>query len=240
MRRDNPPRLPPGSLSPRTPRPPPGFEHHQPLQNTLPPQDPNQHPTVAQQAAFEHHRRQTRSIAYEALIASNSAPGAANIPRPSPPGPLPSASNNSLLHPTAGVNGVDSGVNSPTTPAPYIPPAPTQGPSSPTFSDDSACSPLSQPRSSPFGLSSTVPQATTASAGIPQADGAHSADPIPSAVNPGTAVHSEATANQATTQTSADPIAQAVPAPDPTGFSNLSINDTASTNPASGSNNTSQ
>ena len=109
MRRNNRPSLPPGSLPPRSSQPPPGLPLPQQGPNTLPPQAPSQQPTITQQAAFDHHRRQTRTIAYEALVARNSAPEAATIPRPSPPGPLPLASNHSLPPPGLGLNGVASG-----------------------------------------------------------------------------------------------------------------------------------
>ncbi|KAK0108660.1 hypothetical protein ONS95_003452 [Cadophora gregata] len=235
MRRDNRPRLPPGTL-PRRTSAPPGLQHQQHNTLPLPPQNPTQPPTEAQQAAFDQHRRQARLTAYDALIASNPSPGAANIPRPSPPGLLPSSSNNSLLPPTAGVNGVASGVNSPTSPAP--PPTLAEPQSSPTFSESSACSPFSRPRNSPFGISSAVPQAPRAPTGIPQADGAYPPEPIQSAVNP-TATVQQAPVNQGTAPAPAESLAQAVPAPDPTGFANLSINDIAPASPAPESNNNS-
>ncbi|KAH9207179.1 hypothetical protein DL95DRAFT_468938 [Leptodontidium sp. 2 PMI_412] len=245
MRRENRPQFPPGSIpGPNTsrPRPPPGLPN------------PNLPVTAQQQqAALVAHRKRSNSIAYDALIAGNSDPVAAIIPRPTPPpeGPFPAAAapfaSGGLLHPPAHTNGVASGVNSPRSPAPYAGPLhPLRSHKSqelPSGSSTATGSPAFQPTSASFGTSSTIPQASTAPPAIPQADGADSESPLQIAVNPRTAVQDDNTSNQATAPASvqaSDPLAQAVPAPDPTGIANLTISDTASADPSPGSNNTSQ
>ncbi|KAG4431955.1 hypothetical protein IFR05_012551 [Cadophora sp. M221] len=250
MSRDNRPHFPPGVIPPSPSRrhPPPG----------LPNPNPNPNPPVTaqeQQAALTALRRQSSSIAYDALIAGNSDPEAASIPRPTPPAEVPFSTANSagpfasggLLHPLATTNGVASGVNSPSSPAPYVGPLHTlRSPKSqeiPSGSSTATGSPAFHPTSAPIGLSSTVPQASTDSPAIPQADGADSESPLQIAINPRTAVQDDNTTSQAPAPGSvqaSDPLAQAIPAPDLTGIANLTISDSASSHPASGSNNTSQ
>ncbi|KAH7364861.1 hypothetical protein BKA65DRAFT_573425 [Rhexocercosporidium sp. MPI-PUGE-AT-0058] len=153
------------------------------------------------------------------------------------PGPLKLHSLTCFLYP----------VNSPTSPAPYVGPNHSLRPHTsedlPSGSSTATGSPAFHPTSAPIGISSTVPQTSTALPSIPQADGAHPESPLEIAVGPRRAVRDYSNTNQATAPApvqASDSLTQAVAAPDPTGISNLTISDTASAPPKSGSSNTSQ
>lgn len=118
MRRNNRPSFEPGSI-PNVRPPTPGLPTSNTNTNSTTSTNFNPHPLTAQQqrAAIANHHRRTSLTAYDALVANNPDPEAANFRRPSPPAPpglpippsaIPSAPNGFLQAP-AGTNGVASG-----------------------------------------------------------------------------------------------------------------------------------